>query len=122
MHVKNTNRKVAAFLKEFKEVVGENELLIKPNDKNFDALADLGLTKIQRKREILSLSVEDYCSGPEPDRDNPGNIWIFGKMVNGAEIYIKIKISYRKSGRQAICLSFHRAEHPLHYPLKSEQS
>jgi len=79
MHVEDSKRKVLDFLKEFKEIVNESGSLdIKPSSKNLNALADLGLTIKLRKREILSLSLDDYCEGPEPDRDKPGSVWKFG--------------------------------------------
>ena len=41
---------------------------------------------------------------------------IFGKDVEGKEVYIKI--SYGMPNRQAICISFHLAEYPMNYPYK----
>lgn len=85
------------------------------------ALAELGLTKQDRKNEILSLSVTDYCSGPEPDMDKPGHVWMFGKQINGRNVYIKLKIAHAGGIKIAKCLSFHAAKFPLCFPYKEEK-
>ena len=82
------------------------------------SLANSGFTKEACKIEILGLSVPDYCKGPEPDKDRPGNIWVFGKEIAEREIYIKLKIARIESYKIAKCISFHPAEQPLYYPFK----
>lgn len=83
------------------------------------ALVDLGLNKQTQKDEILSLTVEDYCSGPNPDKDLPGQIWVFGKVIGAQEIYIKLKIAEIGSEKIAKCISFHPADHKLCFPYKN---
>ncbi len=85
---------------------------------NQQSLADLGMTKENRKNLILSLTVQDYCSGPEADKDQPGEIWVFGKAVGCQEVYIKLKIADTISMKIAKCISFHAARYPLNYPYK----
>ncbi len=92
-----------------------------PRRENLDALSDLGLTKKNLKEEILSLSVQDYCEGPEPDRDRPGEIWIFGKHIAEKEIYIKLKIAQVSKEKIAKCLSFHAANFPLCFPYRDKK-
>lgn len=113
-----TSREQAAeFLKTFKE---QREKLgwiyVVDRHKNQDALSRLGFTKKQREEIILSLTAEDYCEGPELDRNASGNVWVFGKIEEGQEIYIKLKVTH-----VPICLSFHPAEHPLQYSLKGRE-
>jgi hypothetical protein len=107
---------VALFLREFKELVQDNGLYVINRQENQQALADLGLTRQQREEIILSLTVEDYCSGPEPDRDQPGEIWVFGKPEAGQELYIKLKIAVAGYQKIAKCISFHTANYILCYP------
>lgn len=114
---KDKERQVQTFLREFKNLVTNGGLYVIQRDINQKGLIDLGLTKKLREHEILSLSLSDFCEGPCPDVNKPGNIWIFGKEINGHEVYIKLKIVYSKPN-QAICLSFHKAANPLSYPLK----
>ena len=84
---------VSSFLKEFKEIVTSGSgLLVIPRAAKNPTITMLGLTKKTVELEILGLSVTDYSSGPVPDRDRPGELWIFGKEINGHEIYIKLKM------------------------------
>ena len=110
---------VAMFLKEFKKIATEGRGIdFIPRDKNRDALLKLGLTKKNAKQEILSLSVNDYCSGPEPDKDRGGEIWEFGKTLEGKEVYIKLKIAQAGKEQIAKCISFHPPNFPLIFPFK----
>ena len=110
---------VTIFLKEFKKVATEGGgLYIVNRDKNRDALISLGLTNNNRKEEILSLSTLDYCAGPKKDKDRDGFVWEFGKIINGNEIYIKLKVAEVGNDKIAKCISFHKAEFNLCYPLR----
>jgi hypothetical protein len=114
---------VAQFLKQFK-VLAQRRLYVSPREVNIQSLIDMGLTFEDRRNLILSLSVEDYSCGPDQDLVQVGDIWVFGKVVNGVEVYIKLKlVEYRPVGtstivRQAKCISFHAAKGSLPYPLK----
>ena len=106
------------FLRKFKEVATTGRGIdIVNRRKNMESLAELGLTKRNCREEILSLSVEDYCDGPKPDKDKPGEVWEFGKLIEEKEIYIKLKIAQVEGVRLAKCLSFHVAERPLCFPF-----
>lgn len=110
------------FLLQFKKIMATGRGLdIVNRRENIEALAKLGLTKKNLKEEILTLSVEDYCEGPEPDRDRPGTIWIFGKQIGSEEIYIKLKIAQVGKEKIAKCISFHAADFPLCYPFRAEE-
>ena len=110
--------KSALFLKEFKQLVQEGGLYVVNRLDQQKSLAELGLTKEACKIEILGLSVTDYCKGPQPDKDRPGDIWVFGKEIAEREVYIKLKIAQTGSHKIAKCISFHTAEQPLYYPFK----
>ena len=109
----------AFFLKEFKQLIQDGNFIVWHSPKNLTSLALLGLTPEIRKEILLSLTVADYSSGPEPDRDFPGEIlWKFGKEVGDKQVYIKLKIDDQGHRKVAKCLSFHIAEHEIHYPHK----
>lgn len=109
------------FLKEFKEIASKGRGIdVIPRRENIENLAQLGLTKKNRNEEIMTLSLTNYCKGPEPDKDKPGEIWIFGKQVGNKEIYIKLKIAQVGEEKIAKCLSFHTPKFPLCYPYKEE--
>jgi hypothetical protein len=108
---------VADFLREFKQVVVSGRGLdLIPRAENNRTLINLGLTRRNVRDEILSLSILDYCKGPDPDRDRAGDIWIFGRNIFGSEIYIKLKIATVTDIKIAKCISFHEANYPLNYP------
>lgn len=113
---------VRTFLAEFKRAATENGkyTAIANRDKNWNALTDLELTERQRDDTILALTPDDYSAGPEPD-DNPlrgGFVWIFGAEVHGQHVYIKLKLVEDGPLRHATCVSFHRAERPMHFPFR----
>jgi hypothetical protein len=83
---------------------------------NANCLVALGLTLHDVLDVILSLSYHDYSLGPVSDRDIPGQLWIFGKLVNGIEIYIKTKLVEIGDLRVVRIISFHPAGQPLQYP------
>jgi len=108
-----------AFLLDFKETVsaGSGVYLI-PRDENRQTLSELGLTKRNLEEILLGLTVLDYCKGPDADRDQPGEIWVFGKEVKDEDIYIKLKVANVKAKKIAKCISFHIAKFKLKYPYK----
>ena len=68
---------IRGFLLQFKKIAAEGRGLdIVNRRENIEALAKLGLTKKNLREEILALSIENYCEGPEPDRDRPGDVCI----------------------------------------------
>ncbi len=113
-------RQILNFLKDFKELMGQGHYFVKEHHKNVQALKDLGITARLRDEIILSVAIEDYSSGPNPDEYHPGYYWIFGKNLDAVEIYIKLKIvSYNNGNERAVCFSFHSSEHPLKNPFRS---
>lgn len=113
------NIRATLFLKEFKEIVTtERKLYIVDRQEKNKSLSELGFTKKLCRDEILSLSVEHYYRGPTSDRDRPGEVWEFDKKIDGNEIYIKLKIADTGNERFAKCISFHKADSPLSFPLK----
>lgn len=108
---------IEKFLKEFKNCWDGRVLDERQDQKNDETLAILGITPKHREEEIKALKWEDYCSGPETDRDRPSeHVWIFGKKIKKYEIYIKIKIVNKPNKRKyGKCLSFHVAERPIKY-------
>jgi hypothetical protein len=114
-----TEPEIKAFLQDFYVKMKIWGIVVR-NDrgKNSQTLFDLEITKDQRNKILESLVVADYSEGPIPEKLYGGaDMWVFGKIVKGKEIYIKITMGI--SGAQVICISFHIAEHPMNYPLKT---
>ncbi|MHB8484028.1 MAG: toxin [Nitrospiria bacterium] len=110
---------VELFLHEFRNSWPPDHFVV-PRDKNNSTLAELGLTPLQRMEAVLSLTTSNYIKGPVLDDDNSQtDIWIFGTKIQEVEIYIKLKIFTTGKGiRSGKCISFHKAEFPLNFPLK----
>ena len=111
---------VQLFLKDFKEAANsEDGILYAGRGKNWDTLAELGITSAMRNEMLLGLSFRNYVNGPmKDDKGRSGELWVFGVLENSKEIYIKLKLLIRGSGKIAYCVSFHLAEHLLFYPLR----
>jgi len=119
MSPESTPDEAAQFLREFKAIVTTARGLdLVPRPENNATVLDLGLNEAAIRAVILGLSVADYCAGPKQDESRPGEVWFFGKEINGHEVYIKLKIATAGSVKIAKCISFHKADYALRYPLR----
>lgn len=112
---------VRTFLKEFKQLVKLRGLSVRSRHENNRGLIDLGLNYKQRKEEIKSLNVLDYSSGPHPDHNYEGDVWIFGKTIKKIEVYIKQIIVESSDASWPLCISFHPAAKPLIFPFAENE-
>lgn len=85
-------------------------------EKNQNALFDLQITQDTRLAVVMDIKCEDYSAGPIPSLEF-GDMWVFGKALDDTEVYIKISLGEPNS--HTICISFHRAEHPIKYAFKN---
>jgi hypothetical protein len=85
-------------------------------DENINCLAELEFNYEDVRDVILGLTVTDYCDGPVQDKDMPGDFWVFGKVLAGKEIYIKLKLATFGPLRIVRIVSFHFAREALSYP------
>ena len=117
-----TKEQVEKFLEDFSLKVKIFGIRFRDDrQKNQNSLVELGITPNQRMDVIMNLSCYDYSEGPIVDAlNNQGEMWVFGKDVRGNEIYIKITLG--KPDSHTICISFHKAEHPMCYPLKNQDN
>ena len=107
--------KVKQFLLGFKEIASRKGVIFIRRADSLETLRFLGLTKANLEESLLSLSVGDYCEGPHLDHSGIGEVWIFGKILKGIEVYIKLKIIDPEAVK---CISFHISKCPLSYPFK----
>lgn len=112
--IKN-EQEVEAFLREFKPKFNIWGIIFLHRDKNEEALRALGITPVAREEIIKKIEKNDNTHSVI-DETSFGDMWVFGKDYDGAELYIKISLGI--SGSNTICISFHEAEHPLKYPFK----
>ena len=107
------------FLTELKEKIRLIGIVFRPRDKNLEALADLDISAFKRLECLLNLKAEDYYAGPTKDTYNSvlPDYYEFGIQIKGNEVYIKI--SRGLENKPVDCMSFHAAEFPMSYPLKT---
>ncbi|WP_442870347.1 hypothetical protein [Anaerocolumna sp. AGMB13025] len=80
-------------------------------------LADLDYDSSDVLERVKELTVKDYSETLyDRDDDNPPLLFVFGKNINGKEIYIKLKVRDEKN--KVICLSFHYAEYSMQHPYR----
>jgi len=114
-----TIENVEKFLKDFHTKTNVFDVLFRDDrGKNLNALLKLEISAARRKAIIATLCSEDYSEGPVADNlHHIAEMWIFGKVINKKESYIKISMGY--PGTSTICISFHIAERNMSYPFKS---
>jgi hypothetical protein len=88
------------------------------NNKNLKTLLALEFNYTHVKKILRELKWEDYSEGPIPDKQyHNSDMWVFGKIVKGQEVYIKVQMG--SPGSETICISFHFSEYAMSYPLKN---
>ena len=116
--------KVRDFLQSIKETianpVADQGWVLVPRPENKECILQLGFKYQDISETLLDLSVEDYCEGPCQDRDQPGDLWVFGKVIENKAIYIKIKLASFGPLRIVRVISFHFADYTLDHPFKEE--
>ncbi len=110
---------VERFLQDFKIKKGIWGIFYRDDrGKNAQCLADLEMRPVDRDKVLDGIESKDYCKGPiKEELYNGADMWVFGKKFKGEEIYIKITLGANSD--KVICISFHIAEQPIHYPLKT---
>jgi hypothetical protein len=113
-----TRQEVESFLNEFKAKMKIWDVLFRSDrDSNIQALADLDIRPIDRKKVLEKLKSIDYSEGPLEEKLHDGsNMWVFEKDINKQQVYIKITMG--SANRQVICISFHKAKFKMNFPLK----
>ena len=112
-----TKQEVENFLEEFKGKMKIWDILFRADrDSNMQALADLDIRPIDRKKVLEKLKSTDYSEGPLEETLHGGSkMWVFGKDINKQQVYVKITMG--SANRQVICISFHRAKFKMNFPL-----
>ena len=106
---------VEKFLQQFKPKFKIWGVIFVGREKNNEALKLLGISPIAREEIIESIEKVDYVDTIE-NAIPYGELWVFGKDLDGTELYIKISMG--QPNNKTICISFHIAEHPMKYPYK----
>jgi hypothetical protein len=114
-----TKQEVELFLSHLKDKIRVFDVVFRPRNKNLEDLVALDISALDRKEYLLHITIEDYYSGPNKDTydSSKPDYYEFGILIKGKEVYIKI--SSGLPNKPADCMSFHIAERPMNYPLKT---
>ncbi len=117
-----TRQQVSQFLSEFKATVTLGLVCWVARLAERQHLIDLEITQNQALELILKLTPDNYSKGPEPNDTKPDrDVWIFGCDAGGTEAYVKLALQpniQKKHIVHGLIWSFHKADHPLNYPLR----
>ena len=118
-----TRREVAQFLGDFKAALSLGYVYwVQRSAREKVHLSGLEINRNQAIEYLHGLTPDSYSKGPDPDDFKPEReVWCFGCDILGTEAYIKIAIQpdrKRRSVVHAVIWSFHKAEHPMRYPLR----
>jgi hypothetical protein len=114
-----TKIQVEEFLKTLKEKIKIFDIAFRPRDKNSTSLAEVDILPVDRIKYLMDLTADNYYSGPNKDTYDSGrpDYYEFGIHIKRIEVYIKISLGM--FNKRVDCMSFHIAEHPIVYPLKT---
>lgn len=114
-----TLQEVARYLQDFKTKLSIFSVIFLDRDKNSTkTLLRLGISGDNRLACLHDLEPTDYVQGPVANQQpTDAPLWVFGRTIRHHEIYIKVTIG--RPNNSVLCISFHLAEYPLRYPLKS---
>ena len=66
--------------------------------------------------QLKKLTIAEYSHTLIDKKDNnPPLLYVFGKNINGKQVYIKLKIK-GKQNKRVLCLSFHYASRKMEFP------
>ncbi|MGL4820838.1 MAG: hypothetical protein ACRC5C_12780 [Bacilli bacterium] len=113
---------IECFLAKAQQHIDEETMHFEQRRKNMDFLNEEGISIDDALSFVYQLVYVDYFRGPTCERDArfpPGEFWEFGitEFAESGEVYVKLKEFLNYDG--IMCLSFHQADYPIHYPYKS---
>ena len=109
-----TKQEVEQFLSQFGIKFDIWGIFYLDRDKNIEALKALGINQNARDEIVRHLQPDDYVETLPADFFN--EMWVFGRDMDGTELYIKIALG--QPNNRTICISFHLAERPISYAFK----
>ncbi len=113
-----TKEEVERFLQQLRDKISIFDVAFRPRGKNTDALAELDIMPYQRLEYLKKLTSANYYTGPNKDTYDATkpDYFEFGLTIKGVEVYIKISLGLEN--KRVDCMSFHKAERSITYPLK----
>jgi len=115
-----TPDQVEEFLRQIRDKARAFEIRYRPRGKNIQGVADIDIIPMKRDEIISNLNYKNYYKGPNSDTHTPPgpDYYEFGVIIKGIEVYIKLALGL--PNKPVDCMSFHKAEKPITYPLKNK--
>lgn len=116
-----TQEEASYFLTSFKLAIEYGRCQFVGRPRTDQDLSDLNMNRKEAFETICSLTPDNYSSGPLPDDTDPDkDLWVFGCDHEGFEVYVKLRLHPTPRGQmpRGAVWSFHKAEHPMRYPLR----
>lgn len=126
--IKSEKKQIVEFLNELHNIINRDEFNI---DKHFVfikskkeevmfstpyTIVDLEYDNMDVVNRLRELTISDYSETLfDKDDENPPLLFVFGKDINGKEVYIKLKIKGVET-KKVLCVSFHYAKYKMGYP------
>ena len=126
--IKSEKKQIVEFLNELHDIINRDDFNI---DKHFVfikskkeevvfstpyTIVDLDYDNMDVVNRLRELTILDYSETLfDKDDENPPLLFVFGKDINGKEVYIKLKIKGVET-RKVLCVSFHYAKYKMDYP------
>ena len=130
LNVTSKERDIVAFLNELKAILESADFDINTDifliqkrkmgdDEKFSTpytMVDLDYDKEDVVECLKGLNIANY-SETKVDKDNtyPPLLYVFGKIINGKMVYIKLKIR-AEPRHNILCVSFHYAKNEMKFP------
>lgn len=101
-------QEVEKLLEDMRNALRANRMEPVNTRKNMETFAIMGLLWADVIPELMAMTLENYWSGPDVDRDRSDTdlFWKFKIQVDCAIIYVKLKVLYQENGQVKV-VSFH---------------
>lgn len=131
LNVQTNEKEVSAFLASLKRTLCSEEFDIdkdfmmvrkkkEPGKEQYSTiytLADLDYDVSDVIERLKELTIKEYSETlMDIDDVNPPLLFVFGKDINGKQVYIKLKLKGEQA-RHVLCVSFHYAERNMTFPF-----
>ena len=130
LSIQSKQKEIIEFLNELKNILQSQEfniekhlIIIKTKKKGGDiqystpyTLVDLDYDISDIAQRLRELTIREYSETLiDKDDPNPPLLFVFGKDINGKQVYIKLKIKGEQK-RYVLCVSFHYAKEKMSFP------
>ncbi len=114
----NLKETVERYLKELIDKIKVFDIVFEDRKEFYQLQKELEITQSCCVEIIKELTFKDYCKGPIDDKIHTGEYWEFGKTIKKTEVYIKINKGLHN--KKVICISFHKANFKMTFPLNNK--